>query len=124
MKVLQIMIAGVVLMWAVAQAQQSTGGTVNSLSTNPRQNAELTGTTGTPSGPPDDATPGSENMPNGLVPQTTEMEGSGSNGSMNQPVAAAPSARNGSSAKPATRQKTSSGKGAGTQQQPSNKRQQ
>ncbi len=121
MKLLQIMFAAIVLMWGVAPAQQSTGGTVNSLSTNPRQNAELTGTTGTPSGQPDDATPGSENMPNGLVPQTTKMEGSGSNGNMNQPVAAAPSTKNGSSAKPATRPRSPSEKSGNRQPKASHK---
>ncbi|HUI83113.1 MAG TPA: hypothetical protein VL240_02770 [Candidatus Binatia bacterium] len=76
-------LAAVVVLATVALAQDS-GGTVNTLSLNPRQNQELTGSTGTETGQPSDAVPGSENMPNGLVPVTTNMMGSGSNGNMDQ----------------------------------------
>ena len=87
MKLLINLLAALLLLAGMALAQaQSAGGTMNSLSTNPRQNQELTNSTGTESGQPSDAVPGSENQPNGLVPQTTNMVGSGSNGNMSQPT--------------------------------------
>ena len=70
------------LLCGVVPAQQS--GTVNSLSVNPRQNQELTNSTGTESGQPSDAVVGSDNQPNGLAPVTSNMVGSGSNGHMSQ----------------------------------------
>jgi len=94
--VLQIAMA-VGLLCGVGMAQQS--GTINTLSVNPRQNLELTNSTGTETGQPSDAVPGSENQPNGLVPVTSNMNGSGSNGNMNQAEAGAKSGpTNGASA--------------------------
>jgi hypothetical protein len=84
--VLQILIAVLGLLCSVAVAQQS--GTINTLTVNPRQNQELTNSTGTESGQPSDAVPGSSNEPNGLVPVTSNMVGSGSNGNMNQNASA------------------------------------
>ena len=84
--VLQIVIAMLVLLCTVAVAQQS--GTINTLTVNPRQNQELTNSTGTEPGQPSDAVPGSANEPNGLVPVTSNMIGSGSNGNMNQSASA------------------------------------
>jgi hypothetical protein len=63
---------------------QSQSGTINTLTTNPRQNQELTNSTGTETGQPSDAVPGSEEQPNGLVTPTTNMVGSGSNGNVSQ----------------------------------------
>ena len=63
-------------------------GTINSLSVNPRQNAEMTNSTGTESGQPTADVPGSANEPNGLIPVTSDMVGSGSNGNMSQNVEA------------------------------------
>ena len=83
MKVLIALTAAVLLLSGMVLAQSSSG-TMNSLSTNPRQNQELTNSTGTESGQPTDAVPGSESQPNGLVPETTNMVGSGSNGNMSQ----------------------------------------
>lgn len=62
-------------------------GTINALSVNPRQNIEMTNSTGTETGQPSDSVPGSQNEENGLVPVTSNMVGSGSNGNMNQPLA-------------------------------------
>jgi hypothetical protein len=73
-------------------AQENSGGTINTLSLDPRQNAELTNSTGTASGQPSDAVDGSQGQENGLVPVTTNMQGSGSNGNMNPPPAAASTA--------------------------------
>jgi len=70
------------------EAQENSGGTINTLSVNPRQNLELTNSTGTESGQPNDVVPGSQGQENGLVPVTTNMGGSGSNGDMNQQTAA------------------------------------
>lgn len=89
-KALLTTIAVMALFCGAMLAQQS--GTINTLSLNPRQNQELTNTTGTESGQPSDAVPGSENEPNGLVPATTNMAGSGSNGNTNQTPSAAKSA--------------------------------
>ncbi len=72
-------------------AQENSGGTINTLSVNPRQNLELTNSTGTETGQPSDAVPGSEGQENGLVPVTSNMEGSGSDGAMNQRTAASSS---------------------------------
>ena len=63
-------------------------GTINSLSVNPRQNQDLTNSTGTETGQPSDAVPGSESQENGLVPVTGNMVGSGSNANTRQPQAA------------------------------------
>jgi len=81
MKALGTAIAILLLFTGVGMAQN---GTVNYLSVNPRQNQEMTNTTGTETGQPSPAEPGSENMPNGLIPVTSNMAGSGSNGNMNQ----------------------------------------
>jgi hypothetical protein len=59
-------------------------GTVNTLSVNPRQNQEMTNSTGTESGQPTNDVPGSQNEPNGLIPVTSDMSGYGSNGNMSQ----------------------------------------
>ena len=73
-----------VLLLAGAAVAQS--GTINSMSTNPRQNLELSNSTGTESGQPSDSVPGSQNQENGLMPVTSNMVGSGSNGDMNQDI--------------------------------------
>ncbi len=87
MRILGMTVAVALLLCAPLLAQESSGsGPVNSLTVNPTQNQELTGTMGTETGQPNDVTPGSENMPNGLVPVTTNMMGSGSNGNTNQNV--------------------------------------
>jgi hypothetical protein len=70
---------------AVTQSQSSSG-TINTMTTNPRQNQELTNTTGTETGQPSDAVPGSEAQDNGLITPTTNMVGSGSNGNVSQPT--------------------------------------
>ena len=90
--ILQMSLAVLIVLGGTMLAQQS--GTINTLSVNPRQNQELTNTTGTETGQPSDAVPGSATEPNGLMPVTTEMLGSGSNGNMNQ----APSTAKGQSA--------------------------
>ena len=107
MKTVQTLLAGTILLVGVAAWAQE--GTINTLSVNPRQNQELTNSTGTESGQPSDAVPGSQSQPNGLVPVTSNMTGSGSNGNMTQstpgtkpPVAnAAPETKNQGTAKPA-----------------------
>lgn len=73
-------------------AQESSGGTINSLSLDPRQNVELTNSTGTATGQPNDVVAGSQGRENGLVPATTNMQGSGSNGNRNQAPAASSTA--------------------------------
>jgi hypothetical protein len=73
-------------------AQQSSGGTINSLSLDPRQNVELTNSTGTETGQPNDVVAGSQGQENGLVPVTTNMQGSGSDGNINQTPAASSTA--------------------------------
>ena len=88
-KLLRFAIATMCLSWAALWAQN---GTINSLSVNPRQNPEMTNSTGTETGQPSDAVPGSQNHDNGLVPVTSNMVGSGSNGNMNQPLAASTAA--------------------------------
>jgi len=82
--VLLIMIAVMGLLGGEILAQQS--GTINNLSVNPRQNQELTNSTGTETGQPADAVVGSESEPNGLVPVTSNMVGSGSNSNARQPA--------------------------------------
>jgi len=99
---LQTLLAGLILLCGAMLAQQS--GTVNSLSVNPRQNQELTCSTGTASGQPSDAVPCSDTQPNGLISSTSEMAGSGSNGNMNQPPAK-PERTNASSSANAAQQK-------------------
>lgn len=69
---------------------QDNVGTINSLSVNPRQNIEMTHATGTESGQPSDVVPGSDAQENGRMPVTTTMNGSGSNGNMNQAQATTP----------------------------------
>ena len=82
MNFLRVSLAGAIfLLGTMAWAQE---GTINTLSVNPRQNAELTNSTGTETGQPSDVVPGSQSQPNGLVPVTTNMMGSGSNGNMTQ----------------------------------------
>jgi hypothetical protein len=95
---LRITAAVLGLMCGAVLAQQS--GTINTLSVNPRQNQELTNSTGTETGQPTEAVPGSETEPNGLVPVTSNMVGSGSNGDMNQSVA--PNKREGTPGKTTT----------------------
>lgn len=63
-----------------AAAQENSEGTINTMSVNPRQNAELGNYTGTESGQPSESVPGSESQPNGLIPSTTRMTSSGNNG--------------------------------------------
>ena len=81
MKGIWIAVASLLLLSGMGMAQN---GTVNYLSVNPRQNQEMTNSTGTETGQPSPAVPGSENLPNGLIPVTTNMTGSGSNGNINQ----------------------------------------
>ncbi len=88
-KVLRLTIAMLGLSCAALWAQN---GTINSLSVNPRQNLELTNSTGTETGQPSDAVPGSQNDDNGLVPVTSNMVGSGSNGNLNQSQSSATAA--------------------------------
>ncbi|HZP23231.1 MAG TPA: hypothetical protein VFB04_07280 [Terriglobales bacterium] len=95
---LRITAAVLGLMCGAVLAQQS--GTINTLSVNPRQNQELTNSTGTETGQPTEAVPGSETEPNGLVPVTSNMVGSGSNGNMDQ--SATPSKGESATAKPAS----------------------
>jgi hypothetical protein len=110
MKTLQTFLAGTVLLVGVAAMAQE--GTINTLTVNPRQNQELTNSTGTASGQPSDAVPGSESQPNGLVPVTSNMTGSGSNGNMTQETPgskpavanAAPEAKAQNATKPVTQQ--------------------
>ncbi|HSY14167.1 MAG TPA: hypothetical protein VK976_18395 [Verrucomicrobiae bacterium] len=80
-------------------AAEGSSAPINSLSVNPRQNIEMTHATGTESGQPDDAVAGSDRQENGLVPVTSNMTGSGSNGNLapgtasaKPPVASAPPA--------------------------------
>jgi hypothetical protein len=88
--ILQIAAAFICLSCGVAWAQS---GTVNTLSVNPRQNLELSNSTGTETGQPSDAVPGSQDQENGLTPNTSNMTGSGSTQDLNQnqssPTAAA-----------------------------------
>lgn len=77
-------------------------GTVNSLSVNPRQNADMTDSTGTESGQPTADVPGSANQPNGLIPVTSDMVGSGRNANVNQNVAANKPTATSNANKPAT----------------------
>ena len=83
----------VVLMCLSCGMAWAQNGTVNTLSVNPRQNLELTNSTDTETGQPSDAVPGSQNEENGLVPVTSNMTGSSSDGNLNQsqssPTAAA-----------------------------------
>ena len=87
---LRIAAAGMCLSLGVLWAQQS--GTVNSLSVNPRQNEDLTNSTGTETGQPSDSVPGSEAQDNGLARSTSNMTGTGSNANQNQPGAASTAA--------------------------------
>ena len=86
MRFLLSLLAAALLLSTLSLAQAQSSGTINTLTTNPRQNQELTNTTGTETGQPSDAVPGSEAQPNGLVTPTTNMVGSGSNGNMTQPT--------------------------------------
>ena len=60
-----------------AAAQENSEGPINSLSLDPRQNAELGNYTGTETGQPTTGMPRTENQPNGLVPSTSATTGSG-----------------------------------------------
>jgi hypothetical protein len=106
----QAVLAALVLLggMSIVAVAQDSSGTVNTLSVNPRQNQELTNTTGTETGQPSDVVPGSENQPNGLVPVTTTMQGSGSNGNMPQaaPAKKAPAASAPTAARPQESNKT------------------
>ncbi len=88
-KVLRLAVVILCLSCAALWAQS---GTINSLSVNPRQNLELTNSTGTETGQPSDSVPGSEGQENGLVPVTSNMTGSGSNGNTNQSQSSATAA--------------------------------
>ena len=92
----------------ISSVAQDSSGTINTLSVNPRQNQELTNSTGTETGQPSDVVPGSESQPNGLVPVTTNMQGSGSNGDMPQaaPVKKAPAASAPAESRPQKSNKT------------------
>lgn len=81
MKALLPWLAGLLLLSGMAVAQN---GTINNMSVDPRQNQELTNSTGTETGQPSAAVVGSQNEPNGLMPVTNDMESSGSNGNMSQ----------------------------------------
>ncbi len=107
MKTLVMIAATVLLAAGSALAQENSGGTINSLTVNPTENQELSGNVATTTGQPNDVTPKSVDMPNGLVPQTVNMTGSGSNGNMAQPVAAA---KPGSSATQQNRQASGAAK--------------
>jgi hypothetical protein len=72
---LTILLGGLAI---TAAAQENSEGPINTLSVNPRQNAELGNYTGTETGQPTTGMPRTENQPNGLVPSTTPMTGSGS----------------------------------------------
>src|SRR5215471_2265214 len=63
-----------------AAAQESAEGPINTLSLDPRQNAELGNYTGTESGQPNSSAPRTENQPNGLVTPTANMSGSAGGG--------------------------------------------
>lgn len=89
----------IALLSGISMAQQA--GTINTLSVNPRQNQELTNSTGTETGQPSDAVSGSENQSNGLIPVTSNMVGSGNQGNMNQVVPTAKADSASSSAAPA-----------------------
>ena len=112
------LILTVLAMLLLGGAAFAQSGTINTLSVNPRQNLELTNSTGTESGQPSDSVPGSQNEENGLMPVTSNMVGSGSNGNVSQATAgnkpstpvpeAKPAAKNsnaaaGNSAKPSAR---------------------
>ena len=84
MKFVLSFLSTMLLLSTLSLAQSQSSGTINTLTTNPRQNQELTNTTGTETGQPSDAVPGSEEQPNGLVTPTTNMVGSGSNGDVSQ----------------------------------------
>ena len=87
MKFVLSFLSTMLLLSTLSLAQsQSSGGTINTMTTDPRQNQELTNSTGTETGQPSDAVPGSEAQDNGLITPTTNMVGSGSNGDVNQPT--------------------------------------
>jgi hypothetical protein len=89
MSKLALFIAAILLSSCVVWAQDSSG-TVNSMSDNPYQNQEMTNTMGSTTGQPTDLG-GERDMPNGLVPSTTTMIGSGSNGNLDQSKPEVPS---------------------------------
>ena len=62
-----------------ATAQENSEAPINSLSVDPRQNAELGNYTGTETGQPTTGMPRTENQPNGLAPSTANMNGSATN---------------------------------------------
>jgi len=75
-RVLLNAIAVLALLTGVAMAQS---GPVNTVTVNPRQNADLTNSTGTETGQPSDMVPHSDSMPNGLNPVTSNMSGNPTN---------------------------------------------
>jgi hypothetical protein len=84
--------AWIALSSGALMAQQ--GGTINTLSVNPRQNQELTNSTGTETGQPSDSVPGSANQANGLVPSTTGVTTFGGSGDRQPAPTAKPAASN------------------------------
>jgi hypothetical protein len=84
MKKLLIATGGLILGATLTSAQNGNSGTVNQMSTDPQQNQKATGTMGTTTGQPNDVSPETRNNPNGGVPSTTTMTGSGSNGDLRQ----------------------------------------
>jgi hypothetical protein len=84
MKTVLAVACGLMLSAVMISAQSGNSGTVNQMSNDPQQNQKATGTMGTTTGQPNDITPGSKNSPNGGVPSTTTMTGSGSNGNTQQ----------------------------------------
>lgn len=103
MKSLLAIVGAVMLFGGMGFSQAA--GTINSLSVNPRQNQELTNSTGTESGQPNDAVPGSQSEPNGLIPSTNDMVGPGGTADAQQSAPAS---------KPAASANTSSGKAQST----------
>lgn len=88
MKITLRIILGAALVLAAfsLNAVAQDGGTINTLSVNPRQNIELTNSTGTETGQPSDSVPGSQNEPNGLITPNTAMSGGGTYVNLRQNV--------------------------------------
>jgi len=84
-----LILFGCLLVAGVLAAAQDSGGTINWMSSNPYQNQEMTSSMGSTTGQPTDLA-GERDLPSGLVPVTTTMEGSGSNGNLNQSEPAVP----------------------------------
>jgi hypothetical protein len=70
---LMILLSGLAI---TAAAQENSVGPINTMSVDPRQNAELGNYTGTETGQPTTGMPRTENQPNGLMPSTGTMTGS------------------------------------------------